>query len=945
MKKFFKIFGIVLVVLIAVMIAVPYLFKDKIFTKVKAEINNNVNAKVDFGDFSLSLFRSFPSLNIRMEKLYVAGIDSFSTDTLVKFKSFDVDVNLMSAFGSEIKINAIVLNEPVFRVVVLKSGKANYDIAKPSVDTVKEAPADTTPVKFKMNLKKFEINKASIVYDDKSMAVFTEIKNLNYKLKGNFADDFTTLVNTLSIESLTAVYEKITYLKKVKVGFDAQIDADMKNMKFTFKDNTFTLNELQLAFEGTVEMPKTDIGVDVKFGLKKTDFKSLLSLIPAIYAKDFQGLETSGKLGFSGYAKGIYNDKNLPAFGAKLVVENGRFKYPALPKSVENVNVLISVENKGGDGMSNEVDISRFHVEVAQNPFDVKMHISTSKADVAIKGNITGKLDFTTISDLVPLPNTTIKGLLSADLVLDGKLSSIEKQKYEEFKAEGKIEMRDFLFQSPDVPKPVNIIETTFLFSPQYLNLASFNMKMGSSDIQMKGKIENYLGYVLKDSLLTGNLDFSSNLLDLNELMTSSETQQPTPQDTTPLNAFEVPKKIDFTLNSSLKKIMFQTLAITDTRGIIVLKDQKVALKNLDMNMLQGSIRLNGSYETKNIARPLVDFGMDISNFDITETAKTFATVGKLAPIAKSCAGKISTTLTFASAFDQHYNPDYKSIEGDGRLKSKSIEVNGSKTFEKISESLKSDKFKKFSINDLDLGFTIKEGVITIEPSKIKMGKGEAQISGKQGLDQTMNYVINLNFPRSEFGGAANQVVDNLFATASNKGVNVTPSQTVNFDVFVEGTVSEPKIRLGLKNSFDNAVSGVKEQVKEEVKEKVKEVKQKASAEAEKIIAEGEKKAQNLISEAEKQAQNVRDAAKKAGDEVIQQADVNGKKLIKEAGSNPLKKLGAEKAAAKMNQEAKDKANKLNSEADAKATGMVNKAKADADLIRQNARKEADKLK
>ena len=95
MKKILLIIAAVFIVLVASAAAVPYFFKDQIIAKVKTVINTNVNAKVDFTAFDLTLIRSFPKMGIKLNDLAVVGVDSFATDTLAKVKELQLDLNLM----------------------------------------------------------------------------------------------------------------------------------------------------------------------------------------------------------------------------------------------------------------------------------------------------------------------------------------------------------------------------------------------------------------------------------------------------------------------------------------------------------------------------------------------------------------------------------------------------------------------------------------------------------------------------------------------------------------------------------------------------------------------------------------------------------------------------------------------------------------------------------
>ena len=164
MKKYikwiFKSILILIVVIIALMIIIPYFFKDEIMNKVKSEINKNVRAKVEFADFKLSLFRSFPDFNLGLYNLSVIGIDKFEGDTLMYFKSFNVQVDLMSALKKNVMVKGMVLDQPLISAKVLADSSANWDIMIPSeevADTVAEDDVLGESADFKLQLKKFQI--------------------------------------------------------------------------------------------------------------------------------------------------------------------------------------------------------------------------------------------------------------------------------------------------------------------------------------------------------------------------------------------------------------------------------------------------------------------------------------------------------------------------------------------------------------------------------------------------------------------------------------------------------------------------------------------------------------------------------------------------------------------------------------------------------------------
>ncbi len=924
-------------------------FKEKIKELITSQAGEYLNAKLEFADLDLSLFRSFPALSIRIDELSLSGINEFEKDTLVAFNYFQTDVNLMSvAFGDAIEIKAIILNEPKILAKVLANGKANWDIAKEDTTVVEKVDTTQSDSKFKISLKKFEIKNAQIVYDDAEGNIYAAIDSLDFYLKGDMTQDHTTLNIVSTIKSLTTTYEGITYLKKVRMGFKSDLDADLANSIYKFKENEFRLNEIVMGFDGKVEMPTDDIDIDITFKTGNTAFKPVLSLIPVVYMTDFEGVKTSGQFKLSGYVKGIYNDDNLPAFGMNLLVKNARFQYPDLPKSVENINFDVQVDNKGGSGDDNTIDIKKAHIEMAQNPFDANMKIITTSADVDMNGKVIGKIDFGSLKDIVPLDDMTIKGILDANLEFGGKLSSLEKEKYDEFKAKGDIKLTNFSYESSDMPKTVNIPSALMTFTPNFVSLNNLDVNIGKTDLHMNGTLDNLLPYVLQDSTLLARFNFSSAYFNANDLVGDEAVAEVEAEstDTVPLTAFAIPVNIDFLLRSKMDKIIYDDLEITNLKGDIILKNSKMIFKDVLMNLLKGSMKMNGYYDAKDTLSPKVKYQMNIKDFDIPAAFETFNTVQKLAPIAKNANGKFSLDFDFSSDLDYYLSPVYKTLNGKGRFKSKNIQLTEVETLTKLSELTKWKKLANPSLKDIDLKFEIKNGNIKVDPTKMKMGKSELEFGGTQGLDKKIDYDLKMNIPRKELGERVNKVVDNLLAK-TGKEINI--AENIKINAKVVGTVDNPKVKLA--GSKDG---GVKDEIKKEVGEEAKKLIDEADKEAQKLIAEAEKEAEKIkneakkagdkfVLEADKQADKLKSEADKQGKNLIKEADKQAEKLINDA-KNPITKIAAKKSAELLKKEAKKTDGKLNTEAEKNAKKLHNEAQVKADKLNAEAEKKADKL-
>ena len=934
-KKIFIVFGILIVLLLTSIIVLPIIFKDDIVQAAKDAANDNLNAKVDWGEFDVSLISSFPNFSFDITDVSVIGVDSFAGDTLLGIGSLKLTVDLMAAIDGNYNIKTFAVDGLTANAIILKDSMANWDIVK---DTGEEAveeeqvevPADSSAGPFSLELQRLSITNTNIVYDDRAGDMLVEIKNLNFEMSGDLGEEFTVIETATSIDAFTLAMDGIILMNKAKIGIDVDLDADMNGMKFTFRENEFRLNELVLGWDGWVAMPTDDIEMDVTFAATKTEFKNILSLVPAVYSAEFADVKTAGKLAIDGHAKGIMTETMIPEFGLNVVIENAMFQYPDLPASVDNINVAVNIANPGGTEDATVIDVSKFHVELAGNPMDIHLVLKTPVSDPYIDCGFEGSIDLAKLKDAVPLEEgEDMSGLITSDISIKGNMSTIDEERYEDFHAVGSLNVENLNYKSVDLPQGVLIEKTNLVFSPQYVDLTAFDCQLGKSDFHATGKIENFIGFALTDSVvLAGSYVLTSNILDLDEFMTEEEEAAggggEAAEDTVPYTVIEVPKNIDFKLASSFEKISYDGLEMTNVKGGLIIKDQTVFMSDIFMNMLKGSMVVNGSYSTLNPEKPSVDFMLDIVNWDIPVTFNTFNTMEKIAPIGKSCTGRFSTGMKFVTALDQNMEPLLNTMTGGGTFVTDQITIEGSTAINKLADQLKNDKYKKLTFNDMNVTYEFKDGRMYVEPFEVKLGMSKATIAGSNGFDETLDYVMDMTIPTSEFGGGA-EVFKIAAAFLNKAGANTSVGDEIQVQILITGTSSDPIVKLGSLNPLGGDQS-VKEVVKEIVEEKIEEVKEQVKEEVKKNVKE---QADKIIAEGEKQAVAARANAKRLAEQARKEGYKQAADVEKQA-KNPLQKVAAKVAADKIRKETDKKADKIITEGDKTAKKILDAAKAKA---------------
>jgi hypothetical protein len=269
--------------------------------------------------------------------------------------------------------------------------------------------------------------------------------------------------------------------------------------------------------------------------------------------------------------------------------------------------------------------------------------------------------------------------------------------------------------------------------------------------------------------------------------------------------------------------------------------------------------------------------------------------------------------------------PVIKSINGSGKIQSDQLTLLESKTFDKVKDVLKlGDKFSN-TFRDVNISFKMADGRVYVSPFDIKAGNLKMNISGDQGLDQTINYIVKTEIPRSDLGSSVNSLIENLSAQAASYGIAYKPSDVIKVSLKVGGTFTDPKVSPFFGNSSsDNQGGGIKETAKETIKQTVSNAVDDGKAKAR---AEAEAQGARLVKEAEAKATQIREEGASAAAKIREEAAVQSKKLVDEASSKgTIAKMAAQKSADAINKTADTKATQLVNEANSRADKLVEEA-------------------
>jgi uncharacterized protein involved in outer membrane biogenesis len=693
---------------------------------------------------------------------------------------------------------------------------------------------------FKMNENDFGMD---ITFDSPD----NSFKSLLSIVPGMYSESFNGIETAGDLAFNGAV--KGTYSETQMPAFN--VNLLVKDAMFKYPDLPTAINNINVDLlvdnkDGVIDNTVIDLKkLHLDFGNNPVDARALISkmyptnldaslsatLDLSALSKMFpmEGLEMRGKYGLNLTAKGIYDSLKhiIPSIDAGMSLADGFIKSSEFPMPLQDMHFQATVSNKSGRMAETIINVQDLSLLMDGEKFTADL-VLQNLDDYHWDVNVNGTIDLEKITKVFPVEGMNLAGLLTADIHTKGIYSDLEAERYDRLPTSGTATLKDFKYTASDLPYPVSLAEASLKFDPRKIELQKMEGRAGRSDFTLTGAVVNYLGYVFgKDQPIQGQMNFSSNLLDLNEFMTETESSTAT-TDTESYGVIVVPRNIDFVLKSNIKQVKMMDYTMSNATGDVVVRDGIANLSGLRFNMMGGTFVVNGTYNTQVEDHPRYDFGLKIENVSIREAASTSSIIQSYAPIAGLITGNFSTDFRISGELQQDMMPNLATVNGDGLVKIIQASLKDSKLVSGIASLTNLNDANEVTLRDVLMSATIKDGRLGVKPFDVKFGDYKTSVAGSTGLDGSLDYTLKMDVPAGKLGTQYNALI------AQYTGGKSDPNANIPVTIGLGGKYNNPAPKL--------LMDGQKEQVKEAVTAAAKEEGQKAleqavkGTEAEKLV-------------------------------------------------------------------------------------------------------------
>jgi hypothetical protein len=316
----------------------------------------------------------------------------------------------------------------------------------------------------------------------------------------------------------------------------------------------------------------------------------------------------------------------------------------------------------------------------------------------------------------------------------------------------------------------INIPAIKFQFRPNNFDIEQSRIIIDNSDFALSGNITNLKNFSKGRGLLRGNLRFESEKTDIDQLMNLinglgadtestdeivitddntdfalAENQQSTdsPQTEEP-NPFMVPKKVNITLDTHIKKAIFGNTDIENLGGRLTIKDGEAILEQMGFTTDAAEMQLTGIYRSERRNHLFAGLDFHLLNIDIAKLIDLVPAVDTIVPMLSSFAGRAQFHIAAETYLRADYSPKMSTLRAAAALEGKDLVLLDSETFSTIAKYMMFNKKTENIVDSISVEMTVFRNEVDLYPFLISMDKWQAVLSGRHNLDNSFNYHISL---------------------------------------------------------------------------------------------------------------------------------------------------------------------------------------------------------
>lgn len=582
-----------------------------------------------------------------------------------------------------------------------------------------------------------------------------------FKLNGKIDGKYATAVKHSGIRQIDTVVSSIplfNFNSSLKNGYFkfASLKQPIETIEFNLqalaKDSiinhaTFSISEVNI--KALTNYIKGHLHIQNIQKMKlDADFESAVDLASIKQFYPIDSVDLKGNLLVHFKATGLIDwPKNkFPKTHTSISFKNGYINSWAYPIPIENIAIDAYVKSDKGTIRDLKITVLPISFKIANEPFYLRANLenlNNVKYDIKSKG----KLVLEPFYKIFGIKGMNVGGYVQTNFSLAGRQRDALNGYYNRLNNRGSIEIGKISVASDLFPHAFYVKKGKFAFNKEKLKFSHITGQYKDNQLTLNGYLNNYINYLTTATdKLQGQMTFSSPKLDLNDFMVFAETTDIPVSQTSP-GVILIPKNLTVGFKASINQIKYNTLLIKNFDGALGVDNGKLDLSAAKFELAGMQVNMNGGYSPIHTKRAKFNYNIQADNFDIQRAYKEIPLFQKMVSSAENAHGNISLNYELAGLLNADMSPVLPTITGQGKLTLENIKFKGFKLLNNIAKETNHGKLNDAAVSKVTINSSVKNNVMTIERTKMKVAFLRPRFEGQVTLDGKMNMNFRLGLP------------------------------------------------------------------------------------------------------------------------------------------------------------------------------------------------------
>lgn len=552
-------------------------------------------------------------------------------------------------------------------------------------------------------------------------------------------------------------------INKVKGSLDVDLSLDKRKESYvTIKNLKAHTQGTDVTLNGRVDDLLGDMRVDarVKGTLPLEDVKPMLPKTMKIEMEGDADVDVAAKFAMSQLKKQAYD--KMKAEGTVKLKEVD-VTYDTMHVASKHMDIALQLPSMQKGKMADvRLETGALKVENGKK-MDVDLENATIKAGVnnVMKEQVAAVFDIE-IGETDAKMDSTI--LLLSELKLAGsvRLDSTKQNILKQYNPRFDVAVDNLLLYTPRMPENVRVTEFDMSYSPALVDIRTAKVKMGYSDFELYGEVENLEDWMDDKAMLKGDMNFTSDYADFDQLMNmfsgmgsdADSLEQMRKEDTVPpeANPFIVPRNVNFTLHTHVKRSIAFGNDLSDVAGSLTVNDGRVVLDQMGFVCKAATMQLTALYKSQRPGHLFAAIDFHLLDIEIDELLDMIPAVDTLVPMLSAFDGSANFHLAGESYLDAFYQPKLTTLKGAAAISGENLVVMDNEDIATIAKLMRfkswKDKDNKIKVDSLSVEMvTMDDGhgcEIEVLPFLLSVGSYQLCISGVQNINKDCVYHVEL---------------------------------------------------------------------------------------------------------------------------------------------------------------------------------------------------------